>query len=135
MSLPIPPGLVNADNREHFEGLAAGRLLLPRCRRCGEVFWYPRHACPFCGSLEVAWTEASGRGTVYSFSVVRRGQGAYAEAGPYVLAYVELEEGPRVFTNLLVEDLGAIQVGIPVEMVVEQAEGVPPILRFRAASG
>src|SRR5206468_3016899 len=85
--------LVAPDGREHFDGLEAGMLLLPRCDRCGTVIWYPRHLCPACGSLEVSWFEAGGRGTLHSFSVIRRGQGAYAEATPYVLAYVELEEG------------------------------------------
>lgn len=135
MSLPIPPGRVSPDSREHFDGLEDGRLLVPRCDACGAVFWYPRHLCPACGSREVAWLEASGRGTVYSFSIVRRGQGAYAEAGPYVLAYVELEEGPRVMTNLLVETerFPEIAIGDPVEMVIERADGVPPLLRFRPA--
>jgi uncharacterized OB-fold protein len=135
VSLPIPPGRVTPDNAEHFEGLAAGKLLLPRCERCGAVIWYPRHFCPACGSLEVGWFEASGRGTLYSFSIVRRGQGAYAEAGPYVLAYVELAEGPRVMTNLLVdpEEFDVISIGQPVQMVIEKADGAPPLVRFKLA--
>jgi uncharacterized OB-fold protein len=136
VSLPIPPGRVSPDNREHFDGLEAGKLLLPRCDRCGAVIWYPRHFCPACGSLEVSWFEASGRGTVHSFSIVRSGQGAYSEAAPYVLAYVELAEGPRVMTNLLVEPeaFDRLAIGQPVEMVILKAEGVPPLLRFRPAS-
>lgn len=135
MTLPVPGASVSPDTQEHFAGLVAGRLLLPRCDRCQAVIWYPRHFCPACGSLEVSWFEATGRGTVYSFSVIRRGPGAYAEAGPYVLAYVELEEGPRVLTNLLVEasELGAVGVGDPVVAVIERAEGAPPLLRFRPA--
>ena len=131
MSLPVPPAFVTPDNAPHFDALEEGRLLLPRCDRCGEAIWYPRHHCPFCGSPEVGWFEASGRGVVYSFSVVRRGQGAYAAAAPYVLAYVELEEGPRVMTNLDVDAVERVQVGLPVEMVIDRAEGVPPLLRFR----
>jgi len=136
VSLPIPPGRVSPDNREHFEGLQTGRLLLPRCDRCATVIWYPRHFCPACGSLEVSWFEATGRGTLHSFSIVRRGQGPYAEAGPYVLAYVELEEGPRLMTNLLLEPAGFdhLAIGQAVEMVIERADGVPPLLRFRRAT-
>jgi uncharacterized protein len=136
VSLPVPPGRVSADNREHFDGLEAGKLLLPRCERCGTVIWYPRHFCPACGALEVTWFEACGRGTVHSFTVIHRGQGDYAEAAPYVLAYVELEEGPRVMTNLLVDpsSLHTIVIGQPVEAVIEKAEGAPPMLRFRPAS-
>jgi len=133
VSLPVPGGSVSPDNREHFEGLEAGRLLLPRCESCGEVFWYPRHFCPACGSLEVGWLEASGHGAVYSFTVIRRGPGAYAEASRYVLAYVELTEGARVMTNLVVEPerLSELAVGQPVEMLIDRADGVPPLLRFR----
>ena len=135
MSLPVPRAAVSPDTAEHFAGLEAGRLLLPRCDRCGAVIWYPRHFCPACGHLEVSWFAASGRGSVYSFTVIRKGQGAYAESAPYVLAYVELEEGPRVLTNLLVEEaeLGALGIGDPVVAVVERADGVPPLLRFRPA--
>ena len=133
MSLPIPPGRVSPDSREHFDGLEAGKLLLPRCDRCGTVIWYPRHLCPACGSLEVSWFEAGGRGTLHSFSVIRRGQGAYAEATPYVLAYVELEEGPRVMTNLLVDpsNLDSLAIGQQVVMVIDRGDGVPPLHRFR----
>jgi uncharacterized protein len=135
MSLPVPKAAVSPDNREHFEGLEQGRLLLPRCDRCSTVIWYPRHFCPACGSRAVSWFEASGRGTLHSFSIVRRGQGAYAEAAPYVLAYVELEEGPRLLTNILVEpsQFDRLAVDMPVEMAVERAEGVPPLLRFKPA--
>jgi uncharacterized OB-fold protein len=131
MSLPVPPAAVTPDNAEFFAGLEAGRVRLPRCAACREVIWYPRHHCPFCGSNRVDWIDASGRGTVYSFTVVRRGQGDWAAAAPYVLAYVELEEGPRLLTNLVAADPGALAIGMAVEATVERVEGVPPVLRFR----
>ena len=74
---------------------------------------------------------ASGRGAVYSFTVVRRGQGEWEAAAPYVLAYVELDEGPRVLTNILTEDPSQVRIGARVEAVVERGEGAPPVLRFR----
>ena len=132
-SLPMPPAAVTPDNAEFFAGLEAGRVRLPRCEACGEVVWYPRHHCPRCGSNRVAWFDASGRGSVYSFTIVRRSQGEWAAAAPYVLAYVELEEGPRVLTNVVGADLATIAIGTPVEAVIERAEGVPPLLRFRPA--
>ena len=135
MTLPHPRGAATPDSQPHFDGLAAGRVLLPRCERCGHVFWYPRHHCPACGSAEVGWLEASGRGSVYSFSIVRRGQGAYAEAAPYVLAYVELEEGPRLLTNLVVPAaaIDRLAIGDPVVAVIESEPGELPLLRFRPA--
>ncbi len=134
--LPVPPGGVTPDNAEFHAGLAEGRLLLPRCDHCGVVIWYPRHHCPKCGSNQVSWFEASGRGTLYSFTIVRNGPGSFAEAGPYVLAYVELEEGPRVLTNLIVESeaFDGVTIGDRVDATIDKGEeGVPPLLRFRPA--
>ena len=130
MSLPVPPAAVNADNQEFFAGLERGRLLLPRCDSCGEVIWYPRHQCPFCGGSKVSWFEASGRGHIYSFTIVRRGIGDWAEAVPYSIAYVELAEGPRILTNLIADNLDSLLIGAEVQMAIERAEGNPPVLRF-----
>jgi uncharacterized OB-fold protein len=84
------------------EGLARQRLELPRCADCGRLIWYPRARCPHCMSTELAWEPLSGRGTVYSYTVNRRGHGEFAGAAPFVIAYVELAEGPRVLAHLAV---------------------------------
>ena len=131
--LPVSPAAVTPDNAPFFEGLEEGRVTLPRCRRCGHVIWYPRHFCPVCGSAEVGWFQASGRGTVYSFTVVRRGQGEWATAAPYVVAYVELEEGPRLLTNIVGAEPGAVSIGARVVAVIDRIDDAPPVLRFRPA--
>jgi uncharacterized OB-fold protein len=87
--------------------------------------------CPACGSLDTEWIEASGRGTVYSFTVVRRGAGAYRDAGPYVLAYVELAEGPRVMTNIVDCDPELINIGDRVEVVFHDTGQGAALPRFR----
>jgi uncharacterized OB-fold protein len=92
--LPAPAPDVNPETREYWDATAQGRLLLKRCLDCGSVIWYPRALCPQCASLRTEWFEASGRGRVYSYTLNHRGQGAYSGAGPYVLAYVELDEAP-----------------------------------------
>ena len=61
----------NLETAAFWDGCAAGRLVLPRCDDCGELIWYPRRFCPFCGSLAVDRHRVSGRGTVYSFTVIR----------------------------------------------------------------
>lgn len=133
-SLPAPPIEPSPDNQPHFDGLVEGRLLLPRCDDCEQVFWYPRTHCPLCGSSSVYWWEASGRGSVYSFTVVRRTDGPYAGAVPYVLAYVELEDGPRLMTNIVgLDEPESLEVGQPVEAVFEVGGEGPPMLRFRPA--
>lgn len=87
---------------------AAGQLLLPRCRACSRWHWHPRAFCPFCHADALDWIEASGLGEVYSFSIVRR------TGAPYVLAYVRLEEGPILMTNIVDTDLADVRVGMPV---------------------
>lgn len=110
--LPVPVPAVSPEAKPFWDGTVEKRLRLQRCRSCGEVVWYPRGVCPRCGSLELDWFEASGKGVVYSYTVIRRGAPApYAGAEPYVLAYVELDEGPRLLTNIVGCDTAAVQVG------------------------
>ena len=113
MPAPAPP--VNPETQEFWAATAAGRLLLKRCLDCGSVIWYPRAICPDCSSLRTEWFAASGRGRVYSYTVNHRGEGAYQGSAPFVLAYVELDEGPRVMTNVVEADAADLAVGLPVE--------------------
>ena len=121
--LPTRAPRRNHETAEFWDGCAAGRLVLPRCDVCGELIWYPRLVCPFCGSHAVTYTEVSGRGTVYSFSVMRRGQGPFRDVAPYVLAMVQLAEGPTMMTNLVDCDPEAITVGQAVHVVFEPVDG------------
>ncbi len=116
-----------------WDACARHRLVLPRCESCGEMIWYPRLVCPSCGGTTVTWVEASGRGTVYSFSVVRKGQGAYRDVAPYVLAYVELEEGPRVMTNIVGVDPDEVHVGQAVRVVFDDTGDGDALPRFTPA--
>lgn len=131
--LPTPNPPVTSDSLPYWEASIEGKLVLPRCNGCAEVIWYPRHFCPSCGTTDVAWFEASGRGTVYSFTVVERGQGRWAEHSPYVLAYVELEEGPRVLTNIIDRDPDTIAIGTAVVAAFDPSEDGHGILRFTPA--
>ena len=114
---PAPAPVVNPETKPFWDATTEGRLLLPHCRACDTFIWYPRLFCPNCSSTDVEWVEASGRGTVFTFAIVRRGQGAYLNAAPYILGYVELAEGPRVMTNIVDCDFDKLQIGDPVEVV------------------
>jgi uncharacterized OB-fold protein len=129
--LPTPTPIIAPELTPYWEATAAGRLLLPHCRACGVHIWYPRTFCPDCGSVDVEWVEATGRGTIYTFSIVRRPQGAYKDVGSYVLAYVELEEGPRVLTNIVDADSEALEIGQAVEAVFYDTDSDAALLRFR----
>jgi uncharacterized OB-fold protein len=125
----------NLETQPFWDATAAGRLLLKRCDACHTVIWYPRSICPACGSQKTTWFDASGRGTVYSCTVTRKGQGAYRDAGPFVLAYVELEEGPRMMTNIVDCDPGSVHIGQPVEVVFHETGQGSALPRFRPRTG
>jgi uncharacterized OB-fold protein len=130
--LPVPDIPVNAETRPYFDAAAEGRLVLPRCRDCGWVIWYPRQFCTECGSLSVDWVPASGRGRIYTFTVVRRGDGEYRDSTPYVLAYVDLEEGPRVLTNIVGGDPADLGIGTDVVVTFQPTGTGAALPRFRA---
>ena len=129
--LPAPAPVVNPETKPFWDATTEGRLLLTRCTDCRAVIWYPRTICPECWSADTEWFQASGRGTVYSYTVNHKGEGPYRDAGPYVLAYVELDEGPRVMTNVITDDLAAVEVGSAVEVVFSPTDGEAALPRFR----
>jgi hypothetical protein len=131
--LPAPAPAVNPETKEFWDATAEGRLLLKRCLDCGSVIWYPRAFCPECASMRTEWFPASGRGRVYSYTVNHRTEGAYKDAAPLVLAYVELEEGPRMMTNVV--GAGArLAVGLAVEVVFHDTGEGSALPRFRPAA-
>ncbi len=130
-ALPAPAPAVNPETREFWAATADGRLLLKRCQDCGAVIWYPRGICPGCASLRTEWFEAAGRGSIYSYTVNHRGEGAYQGSPPFVLAYVELDEGPRIMTNIVGADPATIGVGLPVEVVFHDTGDGTALPRFQ----
>jgi hypothetical protein len=130
-ALPAPSPAVNPETREFWTATADGRLLLKRCLDCGAVIWYPRAICPQCASLHTEWFEASGRGRVYSYTVNHRGEGAYQGSPSFVLAYVELDEGPRMMTNIVGAGESELAVGLPVEVVFHDTGTGAALPRFQ----
>lgn len=129
-ALPVPAPHPTLETAPFWDATAQGRLVLPRCNDCAFVIWYPRLWCPQCASTDVTWIPASGRGTIYSFSITRKGVGAYRDAVPYVLAYVELEEGPRVMTNIVGCDPESLVVGQAVSVVFHDTGNGSALYRF-----
>ena len=139
MTEPLLP--TRAPRRNHetapfWDACADGRLALPRCDDCGKLIWYPRSFCPFCASMSVTYEDVSGRGVIYSFTIMRRGEGPFRDRAPYVVAYVELDEGPRLLTNIVGVDPNVVTVGQPVRVVFEPAgDDGDAIPRFTASLG
>jgi uncharacterized protein len=135
--LPVPPLAVLGDIDPYWADAAEGRLVLPRCRACAFVTWYPRDRCASCGSQDIEWIAATGKGTVYSFSIVRKTTGDFADSVPYVLAYVDLAEGPRVLTNIIASG-GSVEelvIGQAVHAYFDASNDGRSILRFRVEGG
>jgi uncharacterized OB-fold protein len=130
---PRPAPIADHDSAPYWQGLHDGKLLVQRCQDCQEVQLYPRDRCLACRG-PVAWEEASGRGTVYSFTVIRQNYARpFRDWIPYVVALVDLEEGPRVMTDLVDCDPDAVQVGMPVEARFEVVSDDAGIALFTPA--
>lgn len=116
-----------------WQAARAGVLVLQRCRTCGRWEWTPQMACSACHTETLDWQEASGRGTLYSFSVVTRPQ-TPDFATPYVVAIVELAEGPRMLTDLVGADTDSARGNLAIGMPVEVAFTGDGLYHFRAVT-
>lgn len=119
--------------RTYWDAAADGRLLLRRCAACGRAHHYPREFCPYCWSEDVRWEEASGRATLYTWSVVHRNDlPPFGERTPYVPAVVDLVEGPRMMTEIVEGEEETLRVGMGLEVVFRDAgEFAVPVFRAR----
>jgi len=120
--IAAPP--VNPETKAFWDAAAEGKLLIKKCLACGELHYYPRAACPFCFSDRTEWQPASGRGTIYSYSVMRRAP------VPYAIAYVTLDEGVTMMTNIVDSDFNQISIGRKVSLVFKPSDGGPPVPMF-----
>jgi hypothetical protein len=123
----IPAPEPNPETKAFWEGARQGKLLIKKCRACGEAHYYPRALCPFCGSDATEWQTAAGTGTLYSYSVMRR-----AEI-PYAIAYVTLDEGPSMMTNLVDCNFDTLKIGQRMKVVFSPTDGGPPVPTFTPA--
>jgi uncharacterized OB-fold protein len=108
----------------YWDGAKQGKLLLRGCKSCGRIHHYPRALCPYCFSDELDWREASGRGTIYTFTVMRRAP------VPYCIGYVTLEEGVSMMTNIVDCNLDAVRIDQKVKVVFKPSENGQPVPMF-----
>lgn len=116
---PLPQP-ITPEARPYWDGLREGKLMLPRCEDCGRAFFYPRALCPHCGGRALAWMQASGRGRLHAFGIAHQSfNRAFRVPAPCVLAMIELEEGPRLLSNLVnvAPDPRVVRCDMPVEVV------------------
>jgi uncharacterized protein len=132
--LPTPEG----DTQPFWDAAAGGRLLLRRCDDCDTTHFYPRPFCPRCWSGNVSWVQASGRATLYTWSVVHSNDlPPFGERVPYVAAVVDLEEGPRMMTNVVDCDAADLRIGMDLEVTFAQRtdDVTLPLFRPLATQG
>lgn len=130
---PLP--MVDNVSSVFWEAATRGEVLIQQCPSCGHVQFPPRACCVACAA-DPEWRQVSGRGTVYTFTVIRQNWAEpFQSQLPYVVAMVELEEGPRMMTNLTHCDPDEVEVGMPVEAYAVVAEESLGLLFWRPAKG
>jgi uncharacterized OB-fold protein len=123
----IPAPEANPETAAYWQAAASGKLVIRECSHCGKLHHYPRALCPFCFKPATGWREVSGRGKIYAYSVMRRAE------TPYAIAYVTLEEGVTMLTNLIDCDFDGLRIGQAVTLVFQDSEGGPPVPMFSPA--
>ena len=137
MNAPLPQPVANADSLPYWNGARDGQLLIRRCKSCGELHFMPRHVCPHCWSDNLEWVQAKRTGSVHSFTIIRRASAPeFASRVPYVVALIELDEGPRMMANVLGNDALEVAIGDRVTLTFEVRAGGAKLPQFqRAATG
>ena len=129
---PVPG--VSSDTEKYWKALLEHKLLLPKCNHCQKVNFPPRPFCPDCLDFDVTWTEMSGRGKVHTYSVVYQNKSpGFADEVPYVVGYIELEEGPQMMSNIVDCDPESVRIDQPVEIVYRDVMPDLTIPVFRPA--
>ena len=112
------------------------KLKLQCCKACDKFVFYPRYACPHCGEDALEWQQVSGRGTLYTFTVVEsNAPSSFTADMPYVVAVVVLDEGPRMLTNIVGCDPADLSFDMPVEVVFEKLDDEFTLPKFRPLQG
>ena len=121
---PLPA--ITTEAKPFWDAAAEQKLMIQRCQECNAWVWTPRPSCNECGSERVEWTQVSGKGEVYSFTVIRQVVGRAASKAfepdiPYVIAWVDLDEGPRLITNIIGCPVENVKLGMKVSVQFEKA--------------
>jgi uncharacterized OB-fold protein len=126
--------VASPETAEYWAGAKRHQLLIQRCSSCAHLQFYPRVLCTACSGRMLAWVEASGRGTIRSYTVVRRPVSeAYAADVPYVVALVALAEGPTMMSRIVDVDPEAVRIGLGVEVAFQDWTDEVSVPVFRPA--
>ena len=127
---PLPT--ITDENRPFWEGCHQGKLRMQKCGDCGHIRYPISHVCPKCLSYKFEWADLSGRGEVFSYVVFYQLYNkAFEKDIPYNVALVQLDEGPRMYSNVVGVDNDAVKIGDEVEAVFDPVTPEVTIPRFR----
>ena len=131
---PIPPPVPQPESDFYWEKCKAHELWLHHCKACDTAYFYPRDICPGCFSRDTDWIKSSGKGIIHTYSIVHRGPTPpFRDKAPYVPVIIELEEGPRMPSNLVIDDPQPekIKIGMAVEVVFEVLDDKITLPKFK----
>ena len=131
----LAPPRANAElTRPFWEAAKRHELVMPRCNTCSNIFFYPRECCPNCLASSFEWVPVSGKGRVYSYTVVYQPVNpAFQVDIPYIYAIIQLDEGPRMASNLVDCPIEEAEVDMPVTVVFDEATPEVTLIKFRPA--
>lgn len=128
---PLP--VIDSDSRPFWDGCKAGKLLLQYSKSADKYFFYPRPFVPGTGERDVEWVEASGEGTIYSYTVAERAGPAFQDDAPFVVAVIQLKEGPRMLSNVRTASPYDIKIGDKVKVYFDKATDDVTLPKFDLA--
>jgi uncharacterized protein len=128
-SKPLP--VVTEENRPFWKGCRSGILCLQYCAQCQQYQFYPRLYCMHCGADKISWVTASGRGVIYSYTIIHQNKSPeFVQDTPYNVAVIQLEEGPRMMSNIIGISPEDLRVDLPVKIVFDPVTDTISIPRF-----
>ncbi len=128
--VPVP----DAASQPFFAGAREHRLMLQQCQACGTMHWPVQSRCSVCLSTDVTWVQASGKGTLYTFSLMHQVyQPGFTSEVPYNVAEVDLEEGVRMITNIVGCANADLRIGMPLEVTFEDIADEVSLPKFKPA--
>lgn len=132
VDIPKPRPVPTPTSQPYWDGLAKNQILVQHCSDCEAWVFYPRSRCTNCLSSSLEWKQVSGRGTVFTFTIARQPTvPMFADETPQCIAIVELEEGLRMTTTIVVEDPSTLRTGASVSPVFDHGDDGATLLRFR----
>jgi uncharacterized OB-fold protein len=131
---PVPKP--TPETKPFWEAAKQRKLMVQRCKDCGQHYFYPRPLCPHCLSHNVEWTPVSGRGRLHTFVINYRPPRNFSVPAPFIIGIVELDEGPRLMSHIIgIEpDPQVVRCDLPVEVVFEDVTADITLPKFRPLS-